>query len=55
LPSGAYIIACHGSSRHIVALEDNEDIFNAILKLMRKLIQVAIAPLPPLVFVVLED
>ena len=29
-------MACHGTSRHIVALEGNKDIFDAILKPMKK-------------------
>ena len=29
-------MACRGTGRHIVALEGNKDIFNAILKPMRK-------------------
>ena len=32
--SGASILACHGSGRHIVALEKDSDIFNAHLKSM---------------------
>ena len=29
-------MACRGTGRHIVALEGNKDIFDAILKAMRK-------------------
>ncbi len=35
MPIGASIVACHGIGRHIVALEENKDIFKAILKPMR--------------------
>ena len=35
--AGACITACRGTGRHIVALEGNKDIFDAILKPMRKL------------------
>ena len=34
--ASACITACRGTGRHIVALEGNKDIFDAILKLMRK-------------------
>ena len=36
LLAGACITACHGTSRHILALEGNKDIFDAILKPMKK-------------------
>ena len=36
LLAGACIMACRGTGRHIVALEGNKDIFNAILKPMKK-------------------
>ena len=36
MPADACITACCGTGRHIVALEGNKDIFDAILKLMRK-------------------
>ena len=34
--AGACITACRGTGRHIVALEGNKDIFEAILKPMTK-------------------
>jgi len=48
-------MACCGSSRHIVALEENKDIFNAIFKSMRKLTPVVVATLPPPVVVISQD
>ena len=36
LLAGACITACCGTGCHIVALEGNKDIFNAILKPMKK-------------------
>jgi len=46
---GASIIACRGTSRHIVVLEEDRDIFKAILEPMKKTTPaVAITqPLPP--------
>jgi len=34
--AGASITACRGTGRHIVALEDDKEIFNAFLKPMKK-------------------
>ena len=36
LLAGACITACRGTGRHILALEGNKDIFDAILKPMKK-------------------
>ena len=36
LLAGACITACRGTGHHIVALEGNKDIFDAILKPMKK-------------------
>ena len=33
---GACITACRGTGRHILALEGNKDIFDAVLKPMKK-------------------
>ena len=40
---GACITGCRGTSRHILALEGNKDIFDAILKPMKKLVVVTSA------------
>jgi len=51
LPLGAYTTACRGSSL-IVALEENKDIFDAILKPMRKSTQaMVVIQLLPIVVV----
>jgi hypothetical protein len=42
LISSASIIACDGTSHHIVALEEDKDIFNAFLKPMRKSTQIVV-------------
>ena len=44
---GACITACRGTGRHIVALEGNEDIYNAILRPMRKSSTSAVAITTP--------
>jgi len=36
LPSGASITTCRGLGHHIMALEENKDIFDTIFKPMRK-------------------
>ena len=41
--AGACITACHGTGRHILALEGNKDIFDAILKPMKKPVVVTLA------------
>ena len=46
--SGASILACRGSGRHIVALEKDSNIFNAHLKSMEDLAPLrSIPPLMP--------
>ena len=46
-------MACHGTGPHIVALEGNKDIFNAILKPMKK--PPVVAPAVAMVGKALED
>ena len=46
--AGACITACRGTGRHIVALEGNKDIYEAILKPMRKS-AVETSTVPPIV------
>ena len=53
LLAGACITACRGTSRHIVALEGNKDIFDAILKPMKK--PVVVTPLVATVGEASED
>jgi len=55
LISGASITACHGTNRHIVALEENKDIFYALLKPMMKSTLAMVETQPPLVVVASQD
>jgi hypothetical protein len=55
VPTGASIVACHGTGRHIVALEENKDIFEAILKPMRKSTTAKEVTPPPPAVAILQD
>ena len=41
---GASIAACRGTGRHIVALEEDVDIFNAILKPLKRTVSTTVTP-----------
>ena len=52
---GACIVACRATGRHIVALEENKDIFDAILKPMKKSTAIAMVTLAPAPVVALSQ
>lgn len=57
MPLDACITACHSTRLHIVALEGNKDIYNAIFKPMKKplVFVVAILGMPTMVVKVSQD
>ncbi len=44
---GASITACRSTGRHIVALEEDKEIFDALLLPMKKSIEVVVTTKPP--------